>query len=110
MWDKVQETVKFLKEKGIDNPAYGIILGTGLGNLANEIKAHLRISYEEIPHFPVSTVKGHHGELIFGEFSPAGKLPIEIPSSVEAVEKQLEDVPFDSHDPLYPFGFGLSYD
>lgn len=48
-------------------------------------------------------------ELVFGEFIPSGKLPIEIPSSTEAVEKQLEDVPYDSKDPLYPFGHGLSF-
>ncbi len=48
-------------------------------------------------------------EMIFGEFSPTGKLPIEIPSSAEAVEKQFEDVPYDSENPLYPFGHGLSY-
>ncbi|RKN76743.1 glycoside hydrolase family 3 protein [Ulvibacterium marinum] len=48
-------------------------------------------------------------ELIFGKFNPSGKLPIEIPSSVEAVEKQLEDVPYDSENPLYPYGHGLSY-
>ena len=48
-------------------------------------------------------------ELIFGKFKPTGKLPIEMPSSVEAVEAQLEDVPHDSKNPLYPFGFGLSY-
>ena len=49
-------------------------------------------------------------ELIFGKFSPSGKLPIEIPSSVEAVENQLEDVPHDSYKPLYPFGTGLTYE
>lgn len=48
-------------------------------------------------------------ELIFGKFNPSGKLPIEIPSSVEAVEKQLEDMPYDSENPLYAFGHGLSY-
>jgi beta-glucosidase len=48
-------------------------------------------------------------EMIFGKFSPSGKLPVEIPSSVEAVENQLEDVPYDSKAPLYPFGYGLSY-
>lgn len=48
-------------------------------------------------------------ELIFGRFSPQGKLPIELPSSVEAVENQKEDTPYDSKDPLYPFGYGLSY-
>ncbi len=48
-------------------------------------------------------------EMLFGKFSPSGKLPIEIPSSVEAVENQLEDMPYDSKDPLYKFGHGLSY-
>ncbi len=48
-------------------------------------------------------------EMIFGKFKPSGKLPIEIPSSVEAVQNQLEDVPYDSKDPLYSFGHGLSY-
>ena len=48
-------------------------------------------------------------EMIFGEFNPSGKLPIEIPSSMQAVENQYEDVPYDSENPLYPFGHGLSY-
>ncbi len=47
--------------------------------------------------------------LLFGEVSPTGKLPFELPSSQEAVEKQLEDVPYDSENPLFPFGFGLNY-
>ena len=49
-------------------------------------------------------------ELIFGKFKPSGKLPVEMPSNVKAVEDQMEDVPHDSKDPLYPFGFGLSYE
>lgn len=48
-------------------------------------------------------------EMIFGEFNPTGKLPMEIPSSPEAVEKQMEDMPYDSENPLYPFGHGLTY-
>ena len=48
-------------------------------------------------------------EIIFGRYSPQGKLPIELPSSVEAVNNQKEDMPYDSKDPLYPFGHGLSY-
>ena len=67
MWNKVQETVKFLQSKGITTPDYGIILGTGLGNLVEKIKIHKTIPYNEIPNFPVSTVEGHSGELIFGE-------------------------------------------
>lgn len=48
-------------------------------------------------------------ELIFGKFRPGGKLPFELPSSMQAVKNQKEDVPFDSEDPLYPFGFGITY-
>ena len=48
-------------------------------------------------------------EVLFGEIEPIGKMPFELPSSWEAVEAQLEDVPYDSENPLYPFGFGLSY-
>jgi beta-glucosidase len=48
-------------------------------------------------------------DLIFGKFSPQGHLPFELPSSMEAVLQQKEDLPYDSKNPLYPFGFGLSY-
>lgn len=48
--------------------------------------------------------------LIFGQFTPSGKLPIELPSSQKAVEDQLEDVPYDSQNPLYRFGHGLRYE
>jgi beta-glucosidase len=48
-------------------------------------------------------------EMIFGKFNPSGKLPIEIPSTVEAAANQMEDVPYDSKNPMYPFGHGLSY-
>ena len=66
MWDKVQETVKFLQNKGVSKPDYGIILGTGLGNLVDKIDAEITLPYEDIPNFPVSTVAGHSGELIYG--------------------------------------------
>ncbi|TFH23139.1 MAG: glycoside hydrolase family 3 protein [Bacteroidia bacterium] len=48
-------------------------------------------------------------EIVFGDFNPRGKLPIEMPSSMDAVRKQKEDVPYDSENPLYKFGYGLSY-
>ncbi len=67
MWEQVQETASYLKNKGITAPDYGIILGTGLGNLVEKIEADLVIPYEKIPNFPVSTVEGHSGELIFGK-------------------------------------------
>jgi beta-glucosidase len=49
-------------------------------------------------------------DVIFGKYKPGGKLPFELPSSMEAVRNQKEDVPYDSKDPLYKFGFGLSYE
>ncbi|MXO61335.1 glycoside hydrolase family 3 protein [Altererythrobacter salegens] len=49
-------------------------------------------------------------DLIFGRFTPSGRLPFELPSSMQAVEAQFEDVPHDSRNPLYPFGYGLSFD
>ena len=49
-------------------------------------------------------------DVIFGNFNPAGKLPVEMPSSMDAVWMQKEDVPYDSENPLYPFGFGLQYE
>jgi len=48
-------------------------------------------------------------DVLFGKRKARGKLPFELPSSQEAVDKQLEDLPYDSADPLYEFGFGLSY-
>jgi beta-glucosidase len=48
-------------------------------------------------------------DVVFGNFNPQGKLPLELPSSMEAVNKQKEDVPYDSENPLYRFGFGLNY-
>jgi beta-glucosidase len=48
-------------------------------------------------------------DLIFGNINPTAKLPFEMPSSMESVRNQKEDVPYDSENPLFPFGFGLSY-
>ncbi len=48
-------------------------------------------------------------KILFGEYNPSAKMPFELPSSWEAVQKQLEDVPYDSEKPLYPFGYGLTY-
>ncbi|MCC7521359.1 MAG: purine-nucleoside phosphorylase [Flavobacteriaceae bacterium] len=67
MWNKVQETVQFLKDKGIVNIDYGIILGTGLGNFTDNVNIIQTIPYSDIPHFPTSTVSGHHGELVYGK-------------------------------------------
>ena len=69
MYDKIQETVQFLNDKGIVNPDFGIILGTGLGSLVSIIDIEKKIPYNEIPNFPVSTVAGHSGTLIYGKLS-----------------------------------------
>ena len=67
MLEKIQETAAFLKEKMHTHPETAIILGTGLGSLVNEITDKYEISYTDIPNFPVSTVEGHSGKLIFGK-------------------------------------------
>ena len=67
MLERIQETASFLKEKMHTRPETAIILGTGLGSLADEITDKYEIPYEHIPYFPVSTVEGHKGKLIFGK-------------------------------------------
>jgi len=65
--NKVDETVRFLKEKIKRKPSVVIILGTGLGGLIESIEVDTLLPYEQIPHFPRSTVEGHQGNLIFGK-------------------------------------------
>jgi purine-nucleoside phosphorylase len=67
MLEKIQETASYIKSKINDIPVYAIILGTGLGELAAEITDQETIPYEDIPNFPISTVEGHSGKLIFGK-------------------------------------------
>ena len=67
MLEVIKQTADYLKEKTNFEPQIGIILGTGLGGLVNEINIAHAISYEDIPNFPVSTVEGHKGQLIFGD-------------------------------------------
>ena len=66
MWEQVQETVSFIKEKINFTPEYGVILGSGLGSFTDDIKIEFTLPYGEIPNFPVSTVQGHKGALVFG--------------------------------------------
>lgn len=66
MLNQIHETAEYLKKRTGASPQVGIILGTGLGGLVNEIAIDFTVPYEEIPHFPVSTVEGHSGKLIFG--------------------------------------------
>ncbi|MEI7724656.1 MAG: purine-nucleoside phosphorylase [Bacteroidota bacterium] len=69
MLKKIKETIEYLESRISEKPEVGIILGTGLGGLVNEIDIHHTFPYEFIPNFPVSTVAGHHGQLIFGTMS-----------------------------------------
>lgn len=69
MLEMLKETVGYIKDKVNFDPEIGIVLGTGLGGLADVIEIVATVKYEDIPHFPVSTVKGHEGQLIFGTIS-----------------------------------------
>lgn len=66
MLEKINQTADYLRSKVADMPEIAIILGTGLGSLVDHITDKLYIPYKEIPNFPVSTVEGHSGNLIFG--------------------------------------------
>lgn len=67
MLEKIQATADFIKERIENEPEIGIILGTGLGGLATKIEVERELEYTEIPNFPISTVEGHSGKLIFGK-------------------------------------------
>ena len=66
---QIEEAVRAIRSRCALNPRVGIVLGSGLGNLVREIVVEQEIDYETIPHFPVSTVEGHCGKLIFGQLS-----------------------------------------
>lgn len=68
MLKEIKEATDFIQKRGIQKPEIGVILGTGLGNLfVKQIKKPVIINYNSIPHFPISTVESHKGQLIFGE-------------------------------------------
>ena len=66
MWEQVQETVSQIKEKINFTPEYGVILGSGLGSFIDDMEVAYTLPYDEIINFPVSTVQGHKGALVFG--------------------------------------------
>jgi purine-nucleoside phosphorylase len=66
MWEKVAETVKFIQRTVNYTPDYGVILGSGLGGFVNDIEVEYKLDYKDIPNFPISTVEGHEGALLFG--------------------------------------------
>lgn len=66
---KFNETLAYLGSRYNHKPEVGIVLGSGLGNFSDEVEVEAEINYSDIPHFPVSTVEGHKGKLIFGNLS-----------------------------------------
>lgn len=67
LMNKLTETVNYIKAQYAFQPTVGIVLGSGLGNLVEQINVEKELPYQLLPHFPVSTVEGHQGKLIFGE-------------------------------------------
>lgn len=87
------KTTAYLKEKGFENPEIGIILGTGLGKLVDQIQIEKEISYNHIPHFPTATVEFHQGKFIYGEL--AGKKVVVMQGRFHVYEGySLQDVTF----------------
>src|SRR5689334_2725895 len=68
-WDHVQDATRAVRERWNGAPRVGLVLGTGLGALAEEIVAETIIPYSEIPHFPRSTVQSHRGQLVCGQLA-----------------------------------------
>ncbi|HZG71967.1 MAG TPA: purine-nucleoside phosphorylase [Chondromyces sp.] len=68
-YEQIEKASAYLRERYKENPKIGLILGSGLGVLAEEIENPVTVPYEEIPDFPVSTVAGHAGQLVFGQLS-----------------------------------------
>lgn len=73
LYEDIQQAMRFIRGHTIMEPRFGIILGTGLGNLTDEIDVEAEIPYADIPHFPVSTVESHKGRLVFGKL---GGVPV----------------------------------
>ncbi|NRT36888.1 purine-nucleoside phosphorylase [Clostridium beijerinckii] len=69
MYNKIIESTKYIRSKINRAPKIAIILGSGLGDLVNEVRDVESISYKYIPNFPISTVKGHEGKLVFGKIN-----------------------------------------
>ena len=89
----INETVEYLQHKGFENPEIGIILGTGLGQLINDVEILHEVSYNHIPNFPTATVEFHKGKLIYGTLE--GKKVIVMQGRFHVYEGySLQDVTF----------------
>lgn len=69
MKDRLQQTLEFIRQRVKVSPQVAVVLGSGLGKFADDLQEATAVPYREIPHFPVSTVKGHDGKLVFGKIS-----------------------------------------
>jgi purine-nucleoside phosphorylase len=69
LYDRAKETADWLTQRAREKPVVALILGSGLGDLADTLGDRVAIPYGDIPHFPVSGVEGHAGNMVFGEFS-----------------------------------------
>lgn len=88
---KINESTEYVKSKVQNIPEIGVILGSGLGDLANLVSDPIYVNYVEIPHMPVSTVKGHAGRFVFGEIQ--GKKVVMMQGRVHYYEgNTMEDV------------------
>lgn len=83
-YDQIEETAAWLDERLEQKPQIALILGSGLGALADEFEDAQRFEYETIPHFPTSTVKGHAGRLVFGKIE--GKYAVAMQGRFHAYE------------------------
>lgn len=77
MYDKIQAACSAIRERFTETPRVGIILGTGLGGLVEEIEVDATIGYEEVPHFPTSTATGHAGRLVCGRLGGVAVVAME---------------------------------
>jgi purine-nucleoside phosphorylase len=77
MNSRITEAADFLRERIKDKPLIGMITGTGLGSLTEKMEVDLRLPYKEIPNFPISTIKGHKGTLVFGRLANKSVIAME---------------------------------
>ena len=77
MYEKITETAAWIRDRMPSAPTTAIVLGSGLGELAKRIERLKTFPYREIPNFPVSTVEGHAGELIFGKLGGVDVMAME---------------------------------
>lgn len=68
MLDNIQQAADFISSRTNQTPKFGVILGSGLGSFANHLESPVSIAFEDIPHFPVSTVEGHEGKMVIGSY------------------------------------------